>query len=364
MNPWTLTWYAAAVLFAAGCSKQAASPAASGESGAPVTLTTVEMVPLDQTLEVVGSLLPREEATVGAQVEGQVERTLVDFGDRVTAGQELARIDTDSYDVLARQAAANVARAEASQENAAKSLQRVTSLQHEHISSASDLDAATAAAAQTRAEVKAAEASRAIAELNLSRSRVRAPFTAGVAERLVSAGDYVKTGANLFRLVDDSELKLMVQAPERYAGRVRPGQAVRFHVDAWPGESFAGTVSLVSPLVNPATRTFGVAARVPNAEGRLKASTFAHGEIVLARQVPTPVVPVDAIVSFAGVTKVYVITNQVARLREVKTGREQGGVQEVLEGLRPGEQVATSGTTRLYDGAVVRLKERAEKPPA
>jgi RND family efflux transporter MFP subunit len=288
----------------------------------------------------------------------------VDFGDRVTAGQELALVDTASYEALARQAAANLAKAEATLENARKTLQRVTQLQEQQISSTSDLDAATAAEAEARAQVKAAEATRAIADLNLSRSRVRAPFAAGVAERVVSAGDFVKVGAALFRLVDDKELKLVVQAPERYAGRVRIGQEVKFRVDAWPGEEFTGKVFLVSPSVNSATRTFGVAARVPNEPGRLKANTFASGRIILQQQVATPVVPVEAVVSFAGVTKVYVISNNVASLREVKTGRVHGSNQEILDGLRQGEQVATSGTTRLYDGATVRLKDAAVKTSA
>jgi HlyD family secretion protein len=130
-------------------------------------------------------------------------------------------------------------------------------------------------------------------------------------------------------------------------------------VDAWPGEEFTGKVFLVSPSVNPATRTFGVAARVSNEPGRLKANTFASGRIILQQQVATPVVPVEAIVSFAGVTKVYVISNNVAGLREVRTGRVHGSNQEILDGLREGEQVATSGTTRLYDGATVRLKDPA-----
>src|SRR4030095_14789313 len=137
------------------------------------------------------------EAIIGAQVEGQVEKTRVDFGDRVTVGQELALIDTTSYEAFARQSAANLDKAKASALNAEQGLKRVQELQKEKISSASDLDAAVALAEQARADVKAAEAADAIARLNLERSHVKAPFEGAVAERIASAGDYLKIGSPL-----------------------------------------------------------------------------------------------------------------------------------------------------------------------
>src|SRR6185369_9185289 len=125
---------------------------------------------MDRALPVVGTLFAKDEATIGAQVEGQVEKTRVDFGDRVTVGQELALIDTTSYEAFARQSAANLEKAKAGALNAGQNLKRVQELQKEKISSASDLDAAVALAEQARADVKAAEAADAIAQLNLERS--------------------------------------------------------------------------------------------------------------------------------------------------------------------------------------------------
>lgn len=347
-------------LIAAGCGKNnGGKPVGPTDTAVAVTVSKVMVKPLDRSLDIVGSLEPWSEATVASQVEGQVQKTLVDFGDRVKARQEIALVDTDSYEALARVAGANVARAQASLANARKSLERIRSLQQSNISSASDLDAAIAAEQQAAAEVKGAEASSAVAQLNLARSHVRAPFDAGVAQRTVNAGDYVKSGAALFRLVDDTSLKFVFQVPERYAGQVRQGQAVVFSVDAFPDEKFQGEVFLVSPAVSTATRSFDVAARVQNSEGKLKANTFAAGQLILQRNVPTSVVPLEAIVSFAGVTKIFVIEQDTARLREVRVGRVQGPVQEVLSGVKEGEDVATSGTTRLYDGAKVRVKTEA-----
>lgn len=321
----------------------------------PVSVATIQETPLDRVLPITGTLAPKSEALIAAQVEGQVEATLVDFGASVKKGQELARVDTASYEALANQAAANLQKAKANAQDARQNLARVRELQQSRISSASELDTAVAREAAALAEVAASEAAEAIAKLNLTRSIVRAPFDGSVSERIATAGDYVRIGSPLFRIVDDSELKFIVQAPERNASDVKVGQPVKFEVDAWPGVTFEGKVYLISPAVSTDTRGFRVGALIANKDGRLKANTFARGEIILATQVPTPMVPLEAVVSFAGVTKVFGIADDTARAREVKLGRVKDGLQEVLAGLRPGEVVATTGQTKLYEAARVRL---------
>lgn len=342
------------------CSKsQGGAPKARGDDAAPVTVAKVESVPLDRSISIIGTLFPKDEATIGAQVEGQVEKTRVDFGDRVTTGQELALIDTTAYEALARQSAANVAKAKASALNAEQSLKRVQDLLKDKISSASELDKAVADAEQARAEVKAAEAADAIAQLNLERSHVRAPFDAAVAERIASAGDYLKIGAPLFRIVNDAVLKFIFQVPERSASFVTKKLPVQFSVDNYPGETFTGSVYLISPSVSTASRAFGVGALVTNTNFRLKANTFARGTLVLERAVPTPMIPLEAVVSFAGVTKVFVVEGDTVHTRSVKVGRIQDGRQEILEGLKAGESVVVSGQSKLSEGTAVVIQTSA-----
>src|SRR3989475_8015464 len=202
---WSLTTLALAL--AVSCSKPSAGGAQhESDDAVPITVATVEVVPMDQSLDVWGTLYAKDEATLGAEVEGKVETTMVDFGDRVPAGQELASIDTTTYEALAHQAEANLAKAKASANNAESNLKRVEELRKNNIASQSDLDAAFAAAEQARAEVKADEAANAVAQLNLQRSHVKAPFEAAIAERIASAGDYLKVGAPLFRVVNDNGL--------------------------------------------------------------------------------------------------------------------------------------------------------------
>jgi membrane fusion protein, multidrug efflux system len=352
-------------LLLSGCGKGAAAkPAAARDDAIPVQVTKVVLEELDRTIPVVGTLAARSEALVAAQVDGQVEQTLVDFGNRVERGQEMVLIDTASYAAVARQAAANLSKARANALNGEQSLHRIQQLITDKISSASELDSAVAAAQQGAAEVESAQAAEAIAQLNLARSRVKAPFDASVSERIVTAGDYVKVASPLYRIVDDTELKYLIQASESYASKVKLGQLVQFTVDAWPGETFQGSVFLISPSVNTTTRAFNLGALVSNKEKKLKANMFARGELILEKNVPTPMVPLESVINFAGVTKVFTISEKVARSREVKLGRVLNGKQEILAGLTAGELVVTSGQTKLYEGAKIRLQETPSTQPA
>lgn len=342
----------------AGCTKSAPeNKATPTDTAVPITVAQVELTPMDRTLSVVGTLVAKDQAIVGAEVEGKVEKTMADFGDRLQAGQILASIDTDLYEVQVQQANANLAKAKATALNALQNLKRTQSLRAEKIASESDLDKDTAGSEQAAAEVKAAEAALATAQLNLKRSRVVAPFDCAVAERVANAGDYLKVGASLFNVVNDNEIKFTTEVPEAFAPALQKDQLVSLTVDGWPTNVFEGRVYLISPRITIATRSFPVAALVPNADHRLKANGFARGQIVLQQQVPTPTIPLDSVINFAGVTRTFVVANGVALSRPITVGRIKDGRQEVLSGLQPGEVVVASGQTKLQDQSKVRIKQ-------
>jgi len=354
----------AALLALPACSRQDNPKAARKIEARLVTVTPVTNALWDRTVSIVGTLFPKDEATISAQVEGMVEQTLVDFGDRVRAGQDLAFVDTGSYQALLQQAVGNLAKAEAGLTNAQQTFQRVQRLKQGGIASDADFDQGRSQLDQADAEVKAAIGAEAVARLNVERSRVRAPFDGAISQRVVGRGDYVKAGSPLFNIVNDGVLKFIFQVPERYGSFVEKRLPVSFGVDNFPGEVFTGTVYLISPSVSMASRSFNVGALVTNTDFRLKASTFARGELVVQRAAPTPVLPLEAVVSFAGVTKVFVIENGVARSRQVVLGRVRDGLQELISGARPGDQVVVTGQSKLSDGVAVTLQTAAEPKPS
>ncbi len=329
------------VLFAlllASCGQaEKAKPAPADPAPRPVRVGRVELRPMERTLPVVGTLSARDEATVSAQVAGQIERNHVDFGDRVTAGQELVLIDVTAYEALVRQSAANLARATASAANAAQNLKRIQELQKEKIASISDLEQAVAESGKTQADVKALEATDAIARLNLERSRVRAPFAGAVAQRLASVGDYVAIGTPILRLIQTDPLRLRLEVPERESVAVRPGQAVRLTVDG-DTNTYPGRIVRIAPALREADRTLLVEADVPN-QGGLRAGLFARAQIIVNASEPALSIPPNALIAFAGLEKVVVIQAGKAAEKTVTTGRRGAGWIEILSGVSEGETV-------------------------
>ena len=292
---------------------------------------------MERVAQVVGTLAARDEATVAAQVAGQLEKITVDLGDQVSAGQELALIDTAAYDALVRQAAANLARVQASAANATQNLQRVEGLRQGNIASNSDLDQAVAEAARTAADVKSAEAAQAIARLNLERSRVRAPFDGVIAQRSATAGDYLAIGSPIVRLVKMDPLRLRLDVPERQASAVRSGQLVRLTVEG-DTNVHTGRLTRIAPAIRQADRMLAVEADVPN-PGTLRAGLFARAQIVTHPAEESLSVPTRALISFAGIEKVVLVRDGKAVEQTVTTGRSGPDWVEMVSGLKPGDTV-------------------------
>jgi len=210
-------------------------------------------------------------------------------------------------------------------------------------------------------EVKQREAALGIARKKLADATLSAPIRGAIARRHVNAGEFVRENTPLFSIVRSDPLKYSGTVPERSALEVRPGQRVRLQVDPAPGQSFEGRITRVSPAVEVANRTVALEAEVANPKSLLKPGLFARGVVQLREESGVPFVPDAAVSYFVGITKVFVISDGKARERQVKAGTRQAGMVEILEGVRPGEQVATSSLAQLYDGAPVRVARREGK---
>jgi RND family efflux transporter MFP subunit len=312
----------AMILISCGKSEKAKPSGRTEGPARQVRVARVELRPMERTVQVVGTLSAHDEATVAAQVAGQIEKNHVDVGDRVTASQELALIDTTSYEALARQSAANLLKAKASATNAAQNLKRVQELQQEKIASTSELDLAVAESGKTQADVTSAEAANAIAQLSLDRSRVKAPFSGAVAARIAGVGNYVAVGTPIFRIVQTDPLRLRLEVPERDSSAVRVGQGVRVSVEG-DTQHLYRQVARVAPAIREMDRMLQVEADVPN-RGGLRAGLFAHAEVVVNEREERLGVPLNALVVFAGIEKVIAVKDGKAverRSRPADAGR-------------------------------------------
>lgn len=205
------------------------------------------------------------------------------------------------------------------------------------------------------AEVTRREAVLGIAKKRLGDTTIRAPFAGFIAKRLINAGEYVKENTGIFNLVALDPLKYTGSVPERYAPELRPGQRIELTVEAYPGQSFPGQVTRVSPAVEVQTRSLALEGRVANADGRLKPGFFSKGVVLTRKEAAVAFVPAEAVVYFVGVSKVFVAVNGKVEERLVKAGTRQGALVEIAEGVKPGEAVATSNLTQLFNGAPITL---------
>lgn len=383
------------------CDSKSAGPPGAGGGGpggrpkGPVVVRVIEAKEevVDRVVEITGTLGGAEEILISAEVDGRVERVAADLGDVVGRGgllvqlqhttprlqaeqaeadylQALARLGVgdDGLDKVDPNALASVKRAEADLQEARRNAGRVTELFKKGVVTQNDLDtiqtreriaeaAAQAAHEDAAAAVATARSKRAalgLARKRLSDTSVTSPLAGVVSERLVSLGELVKAGQPVARVVVGDPLKLKGDVPERYASEVRPDMAVSVSLDA-VGLEAEGKVSRVGPSVTSSSRTFRVEALVPNGDGKLKPGLFARARVVVGSDETVIAVPETAVSAVAGVTKVFVVDDGIAKERKVQVLRKRGSDALVVGELEPGEQVIITGIARLFDGTEVKV---------
>jgi membrane fusion protein (multidrug efflux system) len=336
----------AATSCAGGCLRSADSGTKPAVAEAPtaaamaVSVAPVSVRPVPRVLKFVGTLYGHEEITLSSQVEGRLRAVHADLGDRIAADQVLAEIEDDQLRARLRETEAMLAKARADEA-------RGRELAGGQVISPQEYEAMKTAAA-------VAEAQRDLLNILTAHTRVRSPLHGSVAQRLVSAGEYVRPGTPLFKLVADHPLKLRGDVPERFAAELAPGQPVEIGVDAYSTARFTGRLDRISPAANPQNRSITVEVVVDNEARQLKPGFFAHASIVTRADDQALFVPAQALLSFAGVTKLFVVRDGVAHQTPVRTGtRGAEGYVEIVEGLYADETVVTSNLDQLEDGAAV-----------
>lgn len=371
---------AALLALLAGCSRESGPPPAAALKPVTVPVVTVVSRPLERVLTVSGSLYAQERTPVSARVAGRVQRLPVDLGAVVRAGEVIAEIEPRDYELRVQQSRALLGQArarlglplegdddtvnldEASLVKEARAVlaqargdrDRVTELSRQGIAATADLEAASAAftVAQSRHEdaleeartrtalLQQRRAEHELAKKQLADTRITAPFDGVVSERRANLGEHLEVGAPILTLVKANPLRLRAEVPERDSARVEAGQAVRVHLTG-DTNVYLGAIRRLSPALNAASRMLVVEADVP-ARGALRPGAFARTEIVVDAARPGLVVPADAVISFAGVERVFVIEDGKAAERRITTGDRGPGWVEVMTGLKAGETVVAA----------------------
>jgi membrane fusion protein (multidrug efflux system) len=344
----------------AGCHQPAAAEVDAGKSGpAPISVmvAAAHQQSLDRTAEVQGALFPREHAVISSEVEGAVALVNADFGDKVIAGQVILKINPREYQLRVESAQAALDQERAKLANSTARYNRAQTLKKEGTISAEQFDQMASQLQVDRADTESAEKTLAMMRKKLADTEIKAPFTASVQKRMVSLGEYVSPGKQIYELIATDPIKLRCPMPERFVPLAKVGMQVKLTIDAKPGASYTGTIARIAPALDESSRTLLIEAEVANPDGALKPGFFAHVTMDLGRD-RALFVPNSAVLRYAGVARVFIVDHGVVRAREVTTGAVVGDQVEITAGLKEGERVAVSEVDRLADGTTVIAKEQ------
>ena len=360
---------------------------------------------LPRFFEATGSLAGDQQTDVAPQTSGKVVAIGVDIGSYVKRGQMLVQLDESELKLRVDQATAQVEQAKAAVrqaeekiglrsgqafdpnkvaevaaakvafELAEKNLKRAEKLIESGDVSRSFYDDQRARRDQlkeqyevqvaqarqnyagvdvSRTNVANAQAALALARKSLSYAIIPAPIDGFVSERTADLGEYVSPQQKVVTIVRTNPLRIRIDIPEQAIPEVKVGQSVSITTSAWPDKNFAGRIARIAPNVSAQSRTLTVEAEIENNGNALKPGQFATVRILQERAEPAVLVPSRAVVSEAGINRVYVIKDGHAEQRLVQTGQTDGDLIEIRSGIAADELVATSNLEHLSDGVAVR----------
>ena len=298
-----------------------------------VRTQTVEAKPLASIEEVVGTVRAKLSATIEAKTSGRITDLPVVLGQKVKAGELVARLD-------APEIKARLDQAEASLQQADRDSKRVSSLFNQQAATRADYEAADSRYLVAKGVVAEARAIMGFVE-------ILAPFDGVVTRKWVDVGDQAAPGKPLVDIEDPSKLRLEADVPEAIASKIKQDARMTIRAGQSTGD-LSGTMAEIAPIADPTSRTFRVKLDVPASPG-LMLGQFAR-LIVPAGEYTSMRVPTSAVVQRGQMEILFVVENQHARLHLVKTGRRVNDETEILSGLDSGDSVVVDNPQQLVDG--------------
>jgi multidrug resistance efflux pump len=368
---------------------------------APVTQGLIE-----EKILRTGDIAPQFQVTIYSKVQGWVEKINVREGDRVKAGEVLATLDDREAEAAVAQAKANleasaarlkqvrataeeavqsqIQQAKANLELAEADQKRFQELHQKDFVARQQLDEAQTKynvakanydlalnnirqktwendIALAEAQVRQAKASLDLAQAQLANLIIISPMNGGVTKRFVDPGTMAKDTTPILTLMDLSEVKMMVNVIEKEFIHLQKGQPVKITVMAFPGRTFEGRITVITPALDLQSRTAEIQVSIPNPGYILNPGMFGRVEIPLRSNPQATLVPIQALMNEEDKDFVYILKDGKAYRRPVQKGIVKDTFVEIVRGVNPGEQVITAGQEFLRDGTPVRLADKPAK---
>ncbi len=312
---------------------------AAGKGAVAVRTAVVKKNEIDMNFTANGTFAAAQDLEFSAENSGRVTRIMVDEGSRVSKGQILAYIDAEILNV-------GVRNAEAAYQNAARDLERYQSSFSTGGVTQQQLD-------QAKLGVENAKAGLQEAKRRLKDANIKSPINGIVNKRLIEQGAYISPGTKLFELVDVSKLKLALTVNESQVANLKIGDQVRIKSNVFNDKDFKGKITFIAPKADN-TLNFPIEIELSNnPNSQIKAGMYGTAIFEFPKQAATITIPRTSFVGSVSSNKIYIAQGDVAKERNVIAGRVFGDQVEILEGLKEGETVITSGQINLVDGTPI-----------
>jgi RND family efflux transporter MFP subunit len=349
MKHWLIVAVAAAL--AAGCSKEEIKP----EALRPVRTAVVAVNgPGEWILS--GEVRPRYETRLSFRLGGQMLARKVEVGDSVRAGQTVALLDGRDAQLAESSARAQLAKAESEAALADADLRRFTELRAKNFISQAEYDRREAQALQAREQAAATRAQASQAANQVGYTTLAAPHAGVITGLEAETGQVLAAGQTVARLARPDELEVAVSVPEHRLEAFR--RAGDYEVRLWsaPQKSYRGRLRELSPVADPASRTYSARISLQGEDKALAIGMTAELRVRAAADT-RPQVPLSALFHHDGRPAVWVVETERVRLVEVTPGEVAGNSVAIAAGLQAGQRVVTAGVSRLEEGQRVALAE-------
>ena len=307
------------------------------------------------SLNAIGSVAAVHGVTVGADLSGIVRGIDFESGRSVAAGQTLVRLETGTEQ-------AQLAQAQAQFDLAKLNLERGRQLVAKGVIAQAEYD-------RLDAEARTSEAVVGTIKATIARKTVRAPFAGVLGIREISLGQHLSEGDAIVSLQSLDPLYVNFTLPQQDAAEIRAGTLVHVAADSTTARNVSGRVTAVNAVIDEATRNIWVQATIPNPGKRLKPGMFVDVTVELGTHERVIGLPATAINYAPYGNSVYVVETMKGpkgqsykgvSQRFVKTGRGRGDQVAILSGLKPGEEIVTSGVFKLRPGAAVVVNNKIQ----
>ncbi|MGA2296367.1 MAG: efflux RND transporter periplasmic adaptor subunit [FCB group bacterium] len=307
----------------------------------PVSTITVNKQKFDEKLSMVGITYANSETTINSEIQGRITAVYINVGDRVSAGKVVAKVD----DELKKAALIN---AQANYDKAKKDLERNEQLASDKSISDAQLDAA-------KLTYKMTESQLIIAKRQLADAEIKSPISGIITSKTVEVGNFVNVGNPIANIIDISILKIKVNVAENEVFKLKVNDVVSITTDVYQDVTFTGRIKNISAKGDEA-HTYPIEITLPNSiKYPIKAGMFVRVTFMSLDKGESIYIPREALIGTARNPQVFVVSNNIAYLKNVVIGNEFGNFLEVTKGLNAGDVIVTNGQLNLKDNVAVQI---------